>query len=46
MTDYSAFPYNCEECHRLHMCRYHELYDQHEQIIEVLHMILVQVDDK
>jgi len=44
MVDYSAFPYNCEECHRLFKCRYHELYDQHEQIIEALYKILVEVE--
>jgi len=40
MTDYSAFPYMCDECSHMSMCRYHELYDQHEQLIELLDNIL------
>ena len=44
MVDYSAFPYNCSECSGFHMCRYHELYDQHEQIIEALYKILGEVE--
>ena len=44
MTDYSMWPYNCEECHHMHMCRYHELYDQHDQMIDVLHKILLEVE--
>jgi len=44
MTDYSKFPYNCEECGFMYVCRYHELYDQHEQIIELLGIIATKVE--
>jgi len=46
MTDYSAFPYNCEDCGHMLVCKYHERYDQNEQIIEALYKLMDILEER
>ena len=46
MTDYSAFPYNCDKC-ALHIrCNHHDKIYVLEQIKDRLTDILIELEDK
>jgi len=46
MTDYSAFPYNCEECHHMYRCNHHDKIYVLEQIKDVLLDIQIMLEER
>jgi hypothetical protein len=44
MTDYSTFPYNCEDCGHMYRCKHHDLLDQLEQLNDTLLRIELHVE--
>lgn len=45
MTDYSAFPYNCDDCGHLYRCNHHDVIYVLEQIKDRLTDILIQLEE-
>ena len=46
MTDYSAFPYNCEDCGHMYRCNHHDTIYALEQIHDTLSAILMILEER
>jgi len=46
MTDYSAFPYNCDKCHLHYRCKHHDKIYVLEQIKDVLLEIQIMLEER
>jgi hypothetical protein len=44
MTDYSTFPYNCEDCGHMFRCNHHDLVFQLEQLNDTLLRIELYIE--